>query len=68
MREIGATTAAPWHHDEPYFDFTGRLCVVWLPLEAAPKSEGLPLSGARTVGISCLLHLNSARMYRCLFR
>jgi hypothetical protein len=41
MREIGATTAAPWHHDEPYFDFIGPLCVVWLPLEAAPKSEGL---------------------------
>ena len=24
MREAGATNAAPWHHDEPYFDFDGK--------------------------------------------
>jgi len=41
MREAGATNAAPWHHDEPYFDFEGRLCIVWVPLEPMNRSEGL---------------------------
>ncbi len=41
LREAGATNGAPWHHDEPYFDFEGRMCVIWLPLEPVTRSEGL---------------------------
>ena len=41
LREAGAVDAAPWHHDEPYFDFHGPLCILWLPLEAASAHEGL---------------------------
>ncbi len=41
LREAGARSAAPWHHDEPYFDFEGSLCVIWIPLESAPREDGL---------------------------
>ena len=41
MRESGSTDGAPWHHDEPYFDFEGRMCIVWIPLEDVGASEGL---------------------------
>ncbi len=42
LREAGALNGAPWHHDEPYFDFTGgRMCAVWIPLERATPAEGL---------------------------
>lgn len=41
MREAGASNGAPWHHDEPYFDFEGTLCVVWIPLDPAPMTDGL---------------------------
>lgn len=42
LREAGATNGAPWHHDEPYFDFDGgRKCVFWFPLEPASRDEGL---------------------------
>ena len=42
LREAGATNGAPWHHDEPYFDFDGgRMCVIWMPLEKADREEGL---------------------------
>ena len=42
MRESGATAGAPWHHDEPYFDFSGgKKCVFWFPLEPVGVSEGL---------------------------
>jgi ectoine hydroxylase-related dioxygenase (phytanoyl-CoA dioxygenase family) len=42
LREAGATNGAPWHHDEPYFDFDGgRMCAVWTPLEPASCEEGL---------------------------
>jgi ectoine hydroxylase-related dioxygenase (phytanoyl-CoA dioxygenase family) len=41
LREAGATNAAPWHHDEPYFDFEGKLCVLWMPLEAVEHEESL---------------------------
>ena len=45
-REAGSTNAAPWHHDEPYFDFFGgRKCVVWFPLEAMSLLEGLTFIG-----------------------
>lgn len=46
LREAGATNGAPWHHDEPYFDFDGgRKCVLWFPLEPASKEEGLTFLG-----------------------
>jgi hypothetical protein len=46
MREAGATNGAPWHHDEPYFDFEGgEKCVLWFPLEPASKKEGLTFLG-----------------------
>lgn len=41
MREAGASNGAPWHHDEPYFDFEGTLCIIWIPLERAPIEDGL---------------------------
>ncbi len=41
LREAGATNGAPWHHDEPYFDFEGKLCNVLIPLEAASQTEFL---------------------------
>ncbi|MGI9316379.1 MAG: phytanoyl-CoA dioxygenase family protein [bacterium] len=42
MREAGATSGAPWHHDEPYFDFTGgNKCVFWFPLESVESTAGL---------------------------
>lgn len=46
LREAGATNGAPWHHDEPYFDFDGgRKCVLWFPLEPATRDEGLTFLG-----------------------
>ena len=41
MKEAGAANGAPWHHDKPYFDFEGRMCNVWFPLEDATAQEGL---------------------------
>ena len=41
LREAGATARPPWHHDISYFDFEGSMCVLWLPLEATPREEGI---------------------------
>ena len=41
LREAGATGSAPWHQDEPYFDFEGHMCNVWIPLEPVDADEGL---------------------------
>lgn len=41
MREKGATNGAPWHHDEPYFDFEGRMCILWMPMETVSREDGL---------------------------
>ena len=41
VKEAGAANGAPWHHDKPYFDFEGRMCNVWFPLEDAGAGEGL---------------------------
>ncbi|GAB5468289.1 MAG: hypothetical protein Kilf2KO_13190 [Rhodospirillales bacterium] len=51
-REKGATNGAPWHHDEPYFDyFEGRKCVVWFPLEDTAAEEGLTfIAGSQAWG------------------
>ena len=40
-REAGAINGAPWHHDEPYFDFEGRMCIIWIPLEGLSARDGL---------------------------
>lgn len=40
-REAGARSRPPWHHDIAYFDFDGSMCVLWLPLEATPKQDGI---------------------------
>ena len=40
-REAGARSRPPWHHDIAYFDFEGTMCVLWLPLEATPKQDGI---------------------------
>ncbi len=41
MREAGSTSMAPFHHDISYFDFTGTMCVLWLPLEPVKKENSL---------------------------
>jgi len=33
LREAGAISRPPFHHDISYFDFAGSMCVLWLPLE-----------------------------------
>lgn len=40
-REAGAKSRPPWHHDIAYFDFEGRMCVLWLPLEKTTKENGI---------------------------
>jgi len=41
LREAGAKSRPPWHHDIAYFDFEGTMCVLWLPLEETPKENGI---------------------------
>ncbi|MGI9413970.1 MAG: phytanoyl-CoA dioxygenase family protein [Hyphomicrobiales bacterium] len=41
LREAGARSRPPWHHDIAYFDFDGTMCVLWLPLEVTPKENGI---------------------------
>ncbi len=41
LRETGSSARPPWHHDISYFDFEGSMCVLWLPLEATSKAEGI---------------------------
>lgn len=41
MNEAGATNAAPWHQDKPYFDYEGRMCNILLALDSAPAEESL---------------------------
>lgn len=51
MREAGCTSGAPWHHDEPYFDFEGQMCIVWVPLEGLSAQDGLTfVRGSHTWG------------------
>lgn len=40
-REANCQARAPWHHDISYFDFSGRMCVFWIPLEASKRGEGI---------------------------
>lgn len=41
LREAGSTSRAPFHQDLAYFDFEGTMCVLWLPLEAVTKDNGI---------------------------
>ena len=41
VREAGALSRAPWHHDIAYFDFEGTMCVLWVPLETTTRDEGI---------------------------
>lgn len=41
LREAGSTSRPPFHQDLSYFDFEGRMCVLWLPLEAVTKENGI---------------------------
>ena len=40
-REAGSSSRPPWHHDISYFDFEGSMCVLWLPLEATSRENGI---------------------------
>ena len=39
--EAGSVSRPPFHHDISYFDFTGAMCVLWLPLEPVTKDNGI---------------------------
>ncbi len=41
VREAGAVSRPPFHHDISYFDFTGSMCVLRLPLEPVSQTNGL---------------------------
>ena len=41
LREAGSASRPPFHHDISYFDFTGTMCVLWLPLEPVTKESGI---------------------------
>lgn len=41
LREAGSRSRPPFHHDIAYFDFEGRMCVLWLPLEDVTAEEGI---------------------------
>ena len=41
LREAGSKSSTPFHHDVSYFDMEGTMCVLWLPLQATKKNEGV---------------------------
>ena len=41
FREAGSKSSPPFHHDISYFDFEGEMCVLWIPLEAVKKEDGI---------------------------
>lgn len=41
LREAGSASRPPFHHDISYFDFTGTMCVLWLPLEPVSQANGI---------------------------
>ncbi len=41
LREAGSKSSTPFHHDISYFDVEGTMCVLWLPLQATKKDEGV---------------------------
>ena len=40
LREAGAKSSTPFHHDISYFDVDGTMCILWLPLEPTGKRRG----------------------------
>jgi len=41
LSEAGSESSTPFHHDISYFDMEGTMCVLWLPLQATGKNEGV---------------------------
>ncbi len=41
LREAGSRSRPPFHQDLAYFDFEGTMCVLWLPLEAVTRDDGI---------------------------
>ena len=41
LREAGSKSSTPFHHDVSYFDMEGTMCVLWLPLQATKRNEGV---------------------------
>ena len=41
LREAGAKSSTPFHHDISYFDVDGTICILWLPLEPTGQDEGV---------------------------
>jgi len=41
LREAGAKSSTPFHHDISFFDVDGTMCILWLPLESTGKDEGV---------------------------
>ena len=41
LREAGAQSSTPFHHDISYFDVEGTMCILWLPLEPTEKDEAV---------------------------
>jgi len=41
LREAGAKSSTPFHHDISYFDVNGTICILWLPLEPTDQNEGV---------------------------
>ena len=41
LREAGAKSSTPFHHDISYFDVDGTMCILWLPLQPSNKDEGV---------------------------
>ena len=41
LREAGAKSSTPFHHDISYFDVDGTMCILWLALETTGEDEGV---------------------------
>lgn len=42
VKQPGASTPTPWHHDQPYYCVDGALtCSLWLPLDPVPRDTVL---------------------------
>ncbi len=42
VKEPGATTATPWHHDQPYYCVDGeQTCSLWVALDDVPAERGV---------------------------
>ena len=42
VKEPGATTQTPWHHDQPYYCVDGhQTCSLWMPLDPVPRETAI---------------------------